>query len=212
MWKLLQVCYFPWSFRLIGDLSQLFDIGFCRHDSGTSPILLRRKKNVMLVYCLLLVVQASKLLANLIVVGSGVLVRAFVQAYRQALTSMFFHSIYWKKKICFSASNSALLVFVLVVMDSYKSCESTYVLSEVHFQVYCVVLSPNTLQYFTKSFVWMIPDASKSGVARETAQNIGRVSKFMAEPEARQVLGVTEHSSWEEILKVLLYTSFLVLI
>lgn len=54
----------------------------------------------------------------------------------------------------------------------------------------------------------MIPDASKSGVARETAQNIGRASKFMAEPEARQVLGVAEHSSWEEILQVLLYISF----
>jgi len=58
----------------------------------------------MLVYCLLLVVQAARLLANLIVVGSGVLARAFVQAYRQALTSMFFHFTYIykkKKKITF---------------------------------------------------------------------------------------------------------------
>ncbi|XP_059444484.1 mitochondrial import inner membrane translocase subunit PAM16 like 2 [Corylus avellana] len=74
--------------------------------------------------------MASRLLANLIVVGSGVLARALVQAYRQALSN-----------------------------------------------------------------------ASKSGVARETAQNIIKANKFMAEPEARQVLGVTEHSSWEEILK-----------
>ncbi|XVF11385.1 hypothetical protein REPUB_Repub08aG0023500 [Reevesia pubescens] len=43
--------------------------------------------------------------------------------------------------------------------------------------------------------------ASKSGVAQETMQNIRRASKIMAEPEARQVLGITEHSSWEEILK-----------
>jgi hypothetical protein len=96
----------------------------------------------MLVYCLLLVVQAARLLANLIVVGSGVLARAFVQAYRQALTSMFFHFTYIykkKKRLRFSTSNSALLVFVLVVMDSYKSCQSTYVLSEVTFRsiVWC---------------------------------------------------------------------------
>ena len=45
-------------------------------------------------------------------------------------------------------------------------------------------------------------NASKSGVAQETVQNIRRASKIMAEPEARQILGVTEHSSWEEILKV----------
>lgn len=51
----------------------------------------------------------------------------------------------------------------------------------------------------------MIADASKSGVAQEAAQNIRRATKIMAEPEARQVLGVTEHSSWEEILKVALH-------
>jgi len=33
-------------------------------------------------------------------------------------------------------------------------------------------------------------------------QNIRRGSKMMAEPEARQVLGITEHSTWEEILQV----------
>lgn len=54
------------------------------------------KENVMLVYCMLLVVQASRLLANLIVVGSGVLARALVQAYRQALSSMFFYFTYKK--------------------------------------------------------------------------------------------------------------------
>ncbi|XP_050377475.1 mitochondrial import inner membrane translocase subunit PAM16 like 2 [Argentina anserina] len=74
--------------------------------------------------------MATKLLANLLVVGSGVLARAFVQAYRQALTN-----------------------------------------------------------------------ASKSGVAQEAAQGIRRASKTMAEGEARQVLGVTEHASWEEIVQ-----------
>lgn len=51
-------------------------------------------------------------------------------------------------------------------------------------------------------FLWSIADASKSGVAQETVQNIRRASKIMAEPEARQILGVTEHSTWEEILQV----------
>lgn len=45
-------------------------------------------------------------------------------------------------------------------------------------------------------------DASKNGVANEAVKNIRRASKIMAEPEARQVLGVTERASWEEILQV----------
>ncbi|KAJ9558857.1 hypothetical protein OSB04_013471 [Centaurea solstitialis] len=78
-----------------------------------------------------LFVQAGKILANLIVMGSGILARAFVQAYRQA-----------------------------------------------------------------------IQNASKSGVAQETLQNaVRKGSKVMTEQEARQILGVTEQSSWEEIAK-----------
>lgn len=80
--------------------------------------------------CCYLLVQAAKILANLVVIGSGILARALVQAYHQALAN-----------------------------------------------------------------------ASKSGVAQETVQNIRRGSKIMAELEARQILGVTEHSSWEEILQ-----------
>ncbi|KAK7380519.1 hypothetical protein VNO78_33032 [Psophocarpus tetragonolobus] len=75
--------------------------------------------------------QAAKILANLIVMGGGILARAVVQAYRQALTN-----------------------------------------------------------------------ASKNGVAQETIQNtIRRASKVMTEQEARQVLGVTEETPWEEIIK-----------
>ncbi|CAN6578682.1 unnamed protein product [Malus baccata var. baccata] len=46
-----------------------------------------------------------------------------------------------------------------------------------------------------------ISNASKNGVANEAVNNIRRASKIMAEPEARQVLGVTEHASREEILQ-----------
>ncbi|KAF5465250.1 hypothetical protein F2P56_015275 [Juglans regia] len=75
--------------------------------------------------------MAAKILANLIVMGSGILARAVVQAYRQALAN-----------------------------------------------------------------------ASKSGVAQETLQNtVRRASKAMTEQEARQILGVSEQTAWEEILK-----------
>ncbi|XP_023535168.1 mitochondrial import inner membrane translocase subunit PAM16 like 2-like [Cucurbita pepo subsp. pepo] len=75
--------------------------------------------------------MAAKILANLIVMGSGILARAFVQAYRQALTN-----------------------------------------------------------------------ASKSGVAQETIQNtVRRASKVMTEQEARQILGVSPETPWEEIVK-----------
>ncbi|KAI4302730.1 hypothetical protein MLD38_038443 [Melastoma candidum] len=75
--------------------------------------------------------MAAKILANLIVMGGGILARAVFQAYRQALAN-----------------------------------------------------------------------ANKTGVAQETIQNtIRRASKAMTEQEARQVLGVSEETAWEEILK-----------
>ncbi|XP_048334196.1 mitochondrial import inner membrane translocase subunit PAM16 like 2 isoform X2 [Ziziphus jujuba] len=75
--------------------------------------------------------MAARFLANLLVMSSGILARAFVQAYRQALAN-----------------------------------------------------------------------ASKSGVAQETLQNaVRRGSKVMTEQEARQILGITEGTSWEEVLK-----------
>ncbi|KAF3786878.1 Mitochondrial import inner membrane translocase subunit [Nymphaea thermarum] len=47
-----------------------------------------------------------------------------------------------------------------------------------------------------------LTNASKSGVAQETIQNtIRRGSKAMGEQEARQILGVTEQSTWDEIVK-----------
>ncbi|KAJ8560622.1 hypothetical protein K7X08_022482 [Anisodus acutangulus] len=78
----------------------------------------------------LISVMAARIVAQLLVVGSGIMVRAFAQAYRQALAN-----------------------------------------------------------------------ASKNGVAQEAVQNIKRVSKNMTESEARQILGVAEHSSWEDVLQ-----------
>ncbi|CAM8889472.1 unnamed protein product [Rhodiola kirilowii] len=74
--------------------------------------------------------MAAKILANLIVMGSGMLARAFVQAYRQA-----------------------------------------------------------------------IANASKSGVAQEAVKNAVRGSKTLTEQEARQILGVSEKATWEEVMQ-----------
>ncbi|CAJ2666321.1 mitochondrial import inner membrane translocase subunit PAM16 like 2-like [Trifolium pratense] len=75
--------------------------------------------------------MATKILANLVVMGGTILARAVVQAYRQALTN-----------------------------------------------------------------------ASKNGVAQETMQNtIRKASKTITEQEARQILGVTEKTPWEDIIK-----------
>ncbi|KAK6919016.1 hypothetical protein RJ641_017438 [Dillenia turbinata] len=55
---------------------------------------------------------------------------------------------------------------------------------------------------FVQAYRQALANASKSGVAQETIQNtVRRGSKVMTEQEARQILGITEESSWEEILK-----------
>lgn len=46
-----------------------------------------------------------------------------------------------------------------------------------------------------------LPDANKTGVAHEAINNIRRASKTMTEQEARQILGVSENSTWEEIVQ-----------
>lgn len=60
-----------------------------------------------------------------------------------------------------------------------------------------------------------LSDASKNGVAQETLQNaVRKAGKVMTEQEARKILGVTEQSTWEEILQVyfLFYECFLFII
>ncbi|KAG8079132.1 hypothetical protein GUJ93_ZPchr0007g4460 [Zizania palustris] len=44
-----------------------------------------------------------------------------------------------------------------------------------------------------------IVNANKTGAAQEAIHGIRRVSKAMTEQEARQILGIGEHSTWEEI-------------
>ncbi|KAF9602351.1 hypothetical protein IFM89_026778 [Coptis chinensis] len=54
-----------------------------------------------------------------------------------------------------------------------------------------------------KAYRQALSNASKSGVAQETIHNtVRRGIKPMTEQEAREILGITESSSWEEILQV----------
>lgn len=56
------------------------------------------------------------------------------------------------------------------------------------------------------SYITYIPvsvDANKSGVAQETINTIRRASRAMTEQEARQILGIPEHATWEEVMQVL---------
>ncbi|KAK2366619.1 Protein Transporter, Pam16 [Trifolium repens] len=47
-----------------------------------------------------------------------------------------------------------------------------------------------------------LTNASKNGVAQETIQNtIRKASKTITEQEARQILGVTKETPWEDIIK-----------
>jgi mitochondrial import inner membrane translocase subunit TIM16 len=55
------------------------------------------------------------------------------------------------------------------------------------------------------SYRYFVTDATKNGVAQETIQNaVHRGSKMMTVEEARLILGVTEKTSWEDIVKVIL--------
>ncbi|KAL3617623.1 hypothetical protein CASFOL_037944 [Castilleja foliolosa] len=57
------------------------------------------------------------------------------------------------------------------------------------------------LRSFAQAYRQALTNAAKTGVAQETVQNLKRGSKMMTEAEARQILGVTENSTWEEISK-----------
>ncbi|XP_024401739.1 mitochondrial import inner membrane translocase subunit PAM16 like 2 [Physcomitrium patens] len=55
---------------------------------------------------------------------------------------------------------------------------------------------------FSQAYRQAIVNASKTGVAQETVQNMAhKVSKTMTEHEARQILGVAENAPWEEVVK-----------
>lgn len=60
--------------------------------------------------------------------------------------------------------------------------------------------------YTVLNHLCYLADASKSGVAQETLQNAARrAGKVMTEQEARQILGISEETTWEEVLKASIF-------
>ncbi|KAK9265605.1 hypothetical protein L1049_010775 [Liquidambar formosana] len=115
--------------------------------------------------------MAAKILANLIVMGSGIMARAFVQAYRQALA----------RHVAPSAGTRSMIHRKRFSLEISVHVQK-FLLQEVDSLMLCL-------------------DASKSGVAQETIQNTVRRGKTMVEQEARQILGVSEQATWEDILQ-----------
>ena len=60
--------------------------------------------------------QAARILANLIVMGSGIMIRAFAQAYRQALASKFFLVTTFST---FGRITQTILQKYLIMINSY---------------------------------------------------------------------------------------------
>lgn len=52
------------------------------------------------------------------------------------------------------------------------------------------------------SYHYVVTDAAKNGITKDTVQNNVRRASKLTEREARQILGVTEETPWEEIVKV----------
>uniref|UniRef100_A0A7N0UQR8 Mitochondrial import inner membrane translocase subunit Tim16 n=1 Tax=Kalanchoe fedtschenkoi TaxID=63787 RepID=A0A7N0UQR8_KALFE len=51
------------------------------------------------------------------------------------------------------------------------------------------------------TILMIIIDSSKSGAAQEAVKNAVRGSKTITEQEARQILGVSEKATWEEVMQ-----------
>lgn len=94
------------------------------------------------------------------------------------------------------AMRKELLIFLLIIWPSHVWWSGRTKL--IGSYLFATIFYPASWLH-----AWRNADASKSGVAQETIQNtIRRGSKVMTEQEARQILGVTEETSWEEIMKV----------
>ncbi|MBA0599777.1 hypothetical protein Gorai_005983 [Gossypium raimondii] len=129
---------------------------------------------------------AAKILANLIVMGSGILARAVVQAYRQALSRF----------VCY------FCLLVAVVLCGANGLSSFFNRSAFYIEVAAVVALAilEKLVYSRVCFIRInllnskfVVDAAKSGVTHETLQNaVRRGGKVMTEQEARLILGKYE--------------------
>ena len=120
--------------------------------------------------CLL---QAARILANLLVAGGGVLFRAAAQAYRQAVVSK-------QHSLCCGSESVRVLLTPL---------SGRQPLSVQHGSLSMTVWRP------------FCADAAKSGVAAENV-SAGLKSGQMSVQEAQQILGVEKNATLEQARKV----------
>uniref|UniRef100_A0A7N2MRY2 Mitochondrial import inner membrane translocase subunit Tim16 n=1 Tax=Quercus lobata TaxID=97700 RepID=A0A7N2MRY2_QUELO len=141
---------------------------------------------------------AGRVIINLIVVGSGMLAKAFVQAYRQALAM----KGVVREIGSWSTFNQALMVIWLwrFGLEEVRLWRCVVAVESAVFEMPQLVPCWENRMAVNRGV--RMSDASKTGVAQETLNNtVRKASKAMTEQEARQILGVSDQTAWEEILK-----------
>ena len=144
-------------------------------------------------------VQAGRIIANLIVAGGGVLIRAAAQAYRQALVSkslslgmsrtnvsaLFSAVIYLKRKM--TSSGYSARKQLRDYLSPWSFYESSSLLTDM-------------------SHAGSRADAQRQGVTQETLKNATRARQMTVE-EAEKILGIEKNMNYDEVLRVSLQLS-----
>nr|KJB71853.1 hypothetical protein B456_011G144800 [Gossypium raimondii] len=107
-------------------------------------------------------------------------------------------------------NTSELIVFDVDLLTVMSSLKKSHEENWFRINILLLILTNNRkLVYSRVCFIRInllnskfVVDAAKSGVTHETLQNaVRRGGKVMTEQEARLILGVSEETAWEEILK-----------
>ncbi|KAH1047110.1 hypothetical protein J1N35_037894 [Gossypium stocksii] len=107
-------------------------------------------------------------------------------------------------------NTSELIVFDVDLLTVVSSLKKSHEENWFRITILLLILTNNSkLVYSRVCFICInllnskfVVDAAKSGVTHETLQNaVRRGGKVMTEQEARLILGVSEETAWEEILK-----------
>ncbi|MBA0812852.1 hypothetical protein Gohar_026785 [Gossypium harknessii] len=115
-------------------------------------------------------------------------------------------------------NTSELIVFDVDLLTVMSSLKKSHEENWFRINILLLILTNNSKVVYSRvCFIRInllnskfVVDAAKSGVTHETLQNaVRRGGKVMTEQEARLILGVSEETAWEEILKASLCISFL---
>lgn len=125
------------------------------------------------------------------------LAKAQSQALAVAAHKLLVHSRFWCRSTFESRSGVYITELVLLEWDTVASTMAAKILANL------LVMGSGVLaRALVQAYRQALANASKTGVAQEAMQNVVRkTSKTMTEQEARQILGVGEQSSWEDILQ-----------